>query len=336
MKWVFVYEIIVLIITGAFLLLDLGLLLAILRARRKVTRRQDRRRVLYARWRPPLLEYLLGKSNAWILEPVNSHREAIDLAELIIKVMEEEGPFPPQRVAEVSRQSMVASFLLSDLSSADLWRKQRAAYLCGRLGLKEAITELRVLAEHKSADIALQAMESLCLLEDTKYYSRMLQNLLCNGRYSTYQISVILSYLGKAACNLITDIISVLKPEESAVREDVFFTIIDFMLEVHCPQLVGWTTSILKAGQADTKPRLLYRAIRAAGEYGLAGLIPSMENFRNHPAREIRKILATSLGMIKDTRAVALLAEMLYDDDWWVRLEAAKALTDMERSALTY
>ncbi|HAA89879.1 MAG TPA: hypothetical protein DCE07_04815 [Peptococcaceae bacterium] len=57
------------------------------------------RRQLASDWRPALLAYFSGRENSWPIPPVGSHRQAIDVAELILSPDDEVGPFTRERVA---------------------------------------------------------------------------------------------------------------------------------------------------------------------------------------------------------------------------------------------
>ncbi|HAA89886.1 MAG: hypothetical protein XD63_0896 [Thermoanaerobacterales bacterium 50_218] len=195
MRWAGGFEYAVALVTAAIALLDVGLVMAIVRARGKVSRRLAWRRKLASDWLVTVLEYPNGRVSTWSIPPVQSHRDAIDMAELIVALDDKEGPFAKERVANVARFSRVADYVLEDLTARNVWVRRRAAYLCGRLGLKEVEPKLRLLAEKGKASEALQAMESLCFLGDTSYFPRILENLLTRREYTPYQSSVILSYI---------------------------------------------------------------------------------------------------------------------------------------------
>jgi HEAT repeat protein len=299
------------LLSGAALSIMIGLILGrAVSGRRQRARLAERQRLL------PLLLASGDKEDALERSKLSGDLLADLAIELIQLVRGEE----KNRLVAAAVRAGVARRLLLRLRGRSSRVRVGAAEALAEFRYQESVDALVAALRDRNEDVRLAAAMSLASMRQSPPAAQLVKSLGI-GRSETSLLTIALF-----------EEIAAVRPEEvRALIEDenspgaVKAAAIDSLSASGDYSLVPIITRLAVAAQADAEE--LPRYLRSLGQFGHPAAAPAVERGLQLEAAPVRAAACEAAGKIGLMECAGRLAELLGDEDWWVRFRAGEALT---------
>lgn len=304
-------------LTGAVILLSVGLVLFHALSTRKEWRTQERRR----RLRESIAAYLAGQTDAEDLKA-----EILQDPDLLVSAIEqlaEEADSAERLKLESLFQLTSMGHLLekelADLSQGSWPKRMRAATRLAYMGNREEVVpHLLSALEDNMLDVRLAAAHSLAKLKVLDAVAPILRNLVLPAQWPIQRVTEILFDMGDAVIPHLQNYLD--DPDAQDAGKAAAIRTLGML------RATGAVASIIRhLVHPDIEIRV--QSAKALGDIGDAQAAPALQQAMHDPAWEVRAVAANVLGVFRDEVALPVLATSLADPAWWVRFNAAHALT---------
>lgn len=306
-------------LTGAVILLSVGLVLFHALSTWKGRRTQERRR----RQRESMVAYLAGKMGGEELKAELPHDRDL-LIGTIEQLAEEVGSAERSKLEGLFQLLGMGRLLekeLEDLSRGSWPKRMRAATRLAYMGNREKVVPYLLSAlEDDMLDVRLAAAHTLAKLKALDAVVPILRHLVLPAQWPIQRVTEILFDMGDAVVSHLQDYLD--DPDAQDAEKAAAIRTLGML------RATGAVASIIRhLAHPDVEVRV--HSTKALGDIGDAQAAPTLQQAMHDPAWEVRAVAASVLGAFRDEAALPILATSLADPAWWVRFNAAHALSQI-------
>jgi HEAT repeat protein len=270
-----------------------------------------------------LVPLLLGRpgSGAKLQRGDVSSALLTDLAVELIQMVRGEDK---ARLTQLAVRARVPHRLLQRLRSRSSRERLAAVESLADFPFEQTVAALRHALDDRNADVRMAAAMSLAAMGEAPPASELIEKLGIGTRESSLLV-----------VGLFEDIAAVRPAEIRAVIEDsacsgpVKAAAIESLSASGDYSLVPTINRL--ALEADPHSEELPRYLHSLAEFGHPAGIPAVDRALSLPVPRARAAACEAAGRIGVVPAAGRLAELLDDEDWWVRFRAGEALARLCR-----
>jgi HEAT repeat protein len=204
---------------------------------------------------------------------------------------------------------------ISQLRHARWWKRAEAAEKLAAMKSPKAAPELIALMRDEVPDVRMRAARALGQLDTRTSIKPLIEALQDPNRWSALRIADILSGMGTAAADELSESYNTL-PIKARVAA------VDCLGRAKSLRAPGLLLRLLSDPDRDIRAR----AAHSLGLIGDPNFTPDLLKALKDPDWPVRAMAAKALGKLGRPEAVPPLAEALRDKEWWVRINAAEGL----------
>lgn len=295
-------------------LCTLGIALLIIGMRLQRAWQERREREFQQRWRPLLMQAMVGASPAHL--PTLRRRDQWRFLKLWNHLQESVRGDATSRLSALACQLGCQHMVRQLLDSRRLTRRLFGILSLGHLRDADAWDALQAQLLQHGAISSLYAARSLIQIHPQRGAVLVVPQLLLREDWEMVRVAILLQefreVLGNELASALPSLPSARLPRALQLAE---------ALHLHVPAaiLLPWLQAAQPAG-------LLSAALRLAAG---AEVLPAVRALVAHPDWRVRVQAARTLGRLGEMADVAVLTRLLSDPQWWVRYRAAGALANL-------
>ena len=199
------------------------------------------------------------------------------------------------------------------------WNRLEGARILGAGGSRVGAPVLLDMLDDRNFTVRIAAARALGKSEDPRYIEPLLRALR-RGHLSRTQIAEVLVTLGPIARQRLRELVLQLPRDKSASK--LRATTVEVLALVGDAGATPFIQYALASGDAEVR----IAAFKAASVLRLALSLDEIRGGLQDPVWQVRAHAATSVGRCGLVNLVPDLAVLLGDRNWWVRVNAARAL----------